>query len=213
MAIRYFTEFYKSSPSGDSTLFFLYIAYIKTGNIQKGINILEELARRKNPNPGIYLNLIKYYRENHLYYKVNDLINNTPPSVIKHIDRNLPLTKRLFTELLIGACTTNPVSEPLVFALKKGFIKPSPDGKFYGDDTIKFNYLIPALDDLIPTVNPANHIPLKNITRDSYLYLPIQRLIALGIIAPDEDINPEDYVPVSFALRAINIIREKEFIR
>ncbi|MEO0106473.1 MAG: hypothetical protein ABIL46_04005, partial [candidate division WOR-3 bacterium] len=212
-AVKYFIEFYKKSPSGDSTLFFLYNCYIKIGDIQNGIKILEELARRKNPSEKIYYNLYNYYHQNNLFYKINQMILNAPASVVQKFDLKYPLTKRRCAELLIGAISSSKINDPVNFVIKRGLLRPAPDGKFYENDTIKVNHLILLLDSFVQPVNPVNFIKLQYIRPDSYLYLPYLRLISLQILKPDENINPEAIATLSQALYAITNLKSKGFIK
>ncbi|MEO0124142.1 MAG: hypothetical protein ABIL69_09100 [candidate division WOR-3 bacterium] len=212
-AIKYFTEFYKNSPTGDSTLFFLYNCYIKIGDVQTGIKILGELAKRKNPSEHIYTNLFNYYHQNNLFYKINQMLLNAPQSVIQKFDQKYPLTKRRFAELLTGAISSSKVNDPVNFVIRKGLLKSSPDGKFYDNDTIKINQLILLLDSFISPVIPEINMNLKYIKADSYLYLPYLRLISLDILKPDENIDPESTGPLSMALYGITNLKNKGFIK
>ncbi len=212
-ATKYFTDFYKKSPSGDSTLFYLYNCYVKTGSTESGIRVLEELAKRKNPNEQIYHNLFNYYRQHNLYYKINHLLLNSPSSVLQKIDQNYPLTQRLCAELFTGTTTNTAIKDPIIYAIKKGYLKPAPDGKLYETDTIKTGIFILLLDSFLPVNNPDSFYTLKNIRSDSYLYLPYMRLVASGIVNFDENINPEMNVPLSQAIQAINLLKDKGYIR
>jgi len=212
-AIRYFTEFYQRSPSGDSTLFFLYNCYIKVGDIRTGIKILEELAKRKNLSEPIYSNLFSYYHQNNLYHKINQMILNAPQPVIQKFDIKYPLTKRICAELFAGALSSGKIDDPINFALKRGILKSAPDGKFYENDTIKVNQLILLLDSFIPPVNPENNFRFKYIKMNSYLYLPYSRLISLNILEYDENINPEASATLSQALRAITNLKNRGFLK
>ncbi|MGQ9700996.1 MAG: tetratricopeptide repeat protein [bacterium] len=212
-AIKYFENFYKKSPAGDSTLFYLYNCYNRTGNVAASIKILEELAKRKNPNEQIYINLFQYYREQRLYHKSNQLLMASPNVVLQKIDRIFPLTQKLCAELFTGATTSGRIDDPIAYAAKKGFLKQAPDGKFYINDTLRLDYLILLLDSFLPPVqlNPAYSI--KNIKPNSYLYLPYSRLVSQGIMQLDENINPATYASLSQALMAINQLKEKGYIK
>lgn len=212
-AIKYFTEFYKKTPTGDSTLFFLYNCYIKIGDIQTGIKILEELAKRKNPNEQIYLNLFNYYYRHNLFYKINQMLLNAPQTVVQKFNLKILLTKRLCAELFTGAISFSKIDDPINFAIKKGLMKSAPDGKVYENDTIRVNQLILLLDSFVPPINPEISIRFKYIKVNSYLYLPYLRLVSLNILEPDENINPEAIAPLSMALHAITNLKNKGFIR
>ncbi|MGB9721327.1 MAG: tetratricopeptide repeat protein [bacterium] len=212
-AIKYFTDFYKKSPSGDSTLFYLYNCYIKTGNIDASIKILEELVRRKNPGEQIYFNLFNYYRQTNLYYKINQLLLNCPVSVLHRFDRSCALTQQLCAEIFTGATTNNKIKNPIAYAIKKGFLQPAPDGNFYANDTIKLNNFILLLDSFLPPKNPDRFFLMKNISSDSYLYVPYMRLVEFNIIDFDENINPEMTVLISQAVQSINSLKNKGFIK
>ncbi len=212
-AIKYFSAFYKKSPSGDSTLFFLYNCYIKIGDIQAGIEILEELAKRKNPSAQIYSNLFNYYHMNRLFYKINQMILNAPQSVVQQLDQKYPLTRRRFAELLVGAISSSKIDDPVNLVVRKKLLKSAPDGKFYDNDTIKVNQLILLLDSFVAPVNPEFHIYFKHIKVDSYLYLPYLRLISHEILERNDDINPDTVATLSMALRAITNLKNKGLIK
>lgn len=212
-AIKYFENFYKKSPSGDSTLFYLYNCYNKIGNVTSSIKILEELTRRKNPNEQIYINLFNYYRQQKLYYKINHLLMAAPLPIVQKIDRIYPLTQKLCAELFTGATTNTRIDDPITYATKKGFLKHAPNGKFYSNDTLTLNYLILLFDSFLPPMQLNPTYSIKNIKPDSYLYLPYSRLVAQGIIEFDENIDPKKYASLSQALRAINQLKEKGYIK
>ncbi|MEO0137935.1 MAG: tetratricopeptide repeat protein [candidate division WOR-3 bacterium] len=212
-AIKYFTSHYQKSPSGDSTLFFLYNCYLKTGNYPSAIKILEKLARRKNPHPAIYLNLYQYYRHQRLYYKIPEMLSRAPKSALQKIDREVPLTRRCIAELLTGICTAQKIDDPIGFAIKKGFIKPSADGKLYENDTIKIYQLILYLDSFLPPVKPEKLLHVKNIRPDSYLYYPYSRLVSFGILEPDAEIDPQAYGTLSFLQRALINLKNLGYLK
>ncbi len=212
-AIKYFNGFYKKSPSGDSTLFYLYNCYNKIGDIETSIKILEELARRKNPNDQIYINLFNYYRQQKLYYKNYQLLMTLPFPVLQKIDQMYPLTQKLCAELFTGATTNVRVDDPINYAVRKGFLKHAPDGKFYDNDTLRVNHLILLLDSFLPLMQIRFDYSTKNIKSDSYLFLPYFRLVSLGILKLDENINPGAYASLSQALRAINELKNKGYLK
>ncbi|MCX7994616.1 MAG: hypothetical protein N3A65_02420 [candidate division WOR-3 bacterium] len=212
-AIRYFTLYYQKVPTGDSTLFFLYNCYLKINDHQSAVKILEELARRGHPDENIYINLYHFYQRNNSYDKMIKMLLNTPPDVMEKIDLKFPLTRRRVAELFAGIFSLKPVSDPINFVLDKGFMKPAPDGKFYENDTVKIYHLILFLDSYLPPVTPQSYIYLKNIKPDSYLYLPCSRLVSLGILELDENIDPEARCSLSQVLRAIMNLKNKGYIK
>jgi len=212
-AIKHFTDFYKKSPSGDSTLFFLYNCYNKIRDIDASIRILEELAKRKNSLELIYANLFNYYHQYNLYYKINQLLLNAPFSAVQKFDQRYPLTQKFCAELFTGATTNVPIKDPISYAVKKGYLKPAPDGKFYANDTIKLNNLILLLDSFLPPIHPERTFLIKNIGTDSYLYLPYLRLVSLGILQFDDNINPAANASLSQTVQAINVLKNKGFLK
>lgn len=212
-AIKYFNNFYKKSPSGDSTLFYLYNCYNKIGDVTSSIKILEELTRRKNPNEQIYINLFNYYRQQKLYYKINHLLMAAPLPIVQKIDRIYPVTAKLCAELFTATATSVQIDDPIAYAVRKGFLRHAPDGKFYDNDTLRVNHLILLLDSFLPPVQVRFEYSMKNIKPDSYLFLPYSRLVTVGILQFDENINPEAYVSLSQALRAINELKKKGYLK
>ncbi len=212
-AVRYLTQFYKKYPDGDSTLVLLYNCYVKLSDVEAGIKVLEELAKRKNPMEQIYVNLYNYYHQNNLYCKINQMLLNAPSSVLRKFDEKYPLTKRRCAELFVGAVSSTRIPEPINWVINKGFLKPTADGKFYENDTLRINQLILLLDNFIPPENPGISIRLRYIKPDSYLYFPYLRLISLNILEPKEDINPMEFAPLSLALFGITNLKNKGFIK
>ncbi len=212
-AIQYFTDFYRQSPAGDSTLFYLYNCYCKIGDTETGIAILQELANRKNPREQIYTNLFSYYRQQGLYHKVNRLLMSMPFPVAQQFTRRYYLTQRLCAEIITGAVANNPVKDPIAYTIEKKFLRPSPDGKFYENDTIKLCHLIILLDNFLPPDKPEHTYVSKHIRADSYLFLPYSRLVSKGILSPDENTNPEMNASLLLAVKAINALKEKGFLK
>ncbi len=212
-AIKYFTEFYKKSPSGDSTLMYLYNCYYKIGDIETSIKILEELARRKNPSEQIYISLFNYYRQHGLFYKVNQLILNMPLSVARKFDQRYLLTRRLCAEIIAGAITETEVKNPISYIMGKKLMNASPDGKFYEHDTLKVGTLILVLDSFLPAVIPEQIYVSKHIRANSYLLLPYSRLVSAGIISPEENIDPQMNASLTQTVRAICVIKSKGFLK
>ncbi len=160
----------------------------------------------------VYLHLFYAYRKNARYRDLYTLLTTTDRMITDAVNQHFSLTRRLFAELVSGVSMKTHYSDPITFVTSHGYMSYLPDGKFYGDDTITQGNLIILLDTFVKPVYPQNFFELKNITNRSFLYLPYMRLIDVGILALDPDLDPNEHAPISIAVEAIGQLKQRGYI-
>jgi len=175
------------------------------------MQILERLERIGSENENVYLNLIYYYRKNFQYDKLYNLIINLRPGVKKKFDMHYVLTLRLYAEILSGASSKMNIN-PITYARTQGYLFDFPDGKFYENDTLTMGNLIILLDRLIEPFYPEKFFLIKNISSHSFLYIPYMRLLELGVLEFNLNLNPEEPASVTTAAVAIAYLKKRGLI-
>lgn len=210
-ATKLFRSYYVEHPSSDTTLYYLYDCYRRLNQPEQEIRILEQLVNINSKDENVYLKLFYYYRKTARYNNLYELLIHLAPPIKSILDEHYTLTRRLYAEIVTGAAERSKSSDPVVFTVSKGYLPTCPDGKFYGNDTITNGNLIILLDRLIDPVYPQKFLVLKNISDHSFLYLPYMRLIHLGIIEFDPELNPGECASITMAAKAVANLKNSGF--
>lgn len=202
-AAKHFDSHYVKHPSSDTTLYYLYDCFKRLNQPGQEIKVLERFAEIGSKDKTVYLNLFYYYRKMSRYNDLYKLLINLEPSIKDIFNERCVLTRRLYGEILSGATKKSVYSDPVIFAVSEGYIPVYPNGEFYADDTITNGNLIIILDRLVDPIYPHNFFKMKNISSSSFLYLPYMRLVQLGIIEYDPELNPDECASVIMAAKAV----------
>ncbi|MBN2620669.1 hypothetical protein JXB22_06200 [candidate division WOR-3 bacterium] len=211
-AILYFNRYLEKNPGADTVLYFLYDCYRRQGDQSAQIGILETLAQHETRDPHVYTTLLRHYDTNNAYDRFFNLYGSAPDPVRPILDARYVLTRELYARLCAGATHTAAVHDPVRHAVVRGYLPSTPDGLYYEQDTMTVGNFIITLDNLLEPVYPKHFYPLAHISERSFLYLPCMRLIDTGILTYQRDIDPDMVVPVSMAVRAIQIMTERGYI-
>jgi len=212
-ASLYFNSYYRKNPQSDTTLYYLYDCYKRLNQPDKEIQILEQLKKIDSDDENVYLNLFYYYRKNAQYKDLYKLLLELQPSVKDRVDGQHALTRGLYAEIISGASRKFfRKMDPIVYATSQGYFPIFPDGKLYAGDLITKANLIILLDLLVDPIYPKKFFKAKNIPNNSFLYLPYMRLIELGILEFDPDLDPADNAKISVAVSAIVNLKKQGLI-
>ena len=208
-AADYFKSYHGQHPDHDSTLYYLFDCYKQMNKPEEQIDILEKLVDRNIPDENIYLNLIYFYRKYDRFKDLYNLLSNYPDEIQDNLDGQMALTRRLFAELLCGACRPHVNTDPLIYSISKGYLPLFPDGQLYAEDTLSYANLVILLDRLIEPQYPRNFFPMQNISTKSYLYLPYMRLVDSGIMPFDAYLTPDAPARISIAVYAVEALAQR----
>lgn len=211
-AAVHFNFYYSTHPGSDSALYYLYDCYVKLDEPKRAVDVLKQLAKMGTKDKDVYLHLFYAHRKNARYRDLYMLLTNTDRMITDAVNQHFALTRQLFAELVSGVSTKAHYSDPVAFVTSHGYMSYLPDGKFYGDDTITQGNLIILLDTFVRPIYPQNFFKLENITNRSFLYLPYMRLIDVGVLALDPDLDPNEHAPISMAVEAIGRLKQRGYI-
>ena len=139
-------------------------------------------------------------------------LDDLHPSIKPVFNEKHALTRRLFAEILCGATERSLYADPMVFAISEKYLPLFPDSKFYDFDTLTNANLIILFDRLVEPVYPKDFFAMKNIQNSSYLYIPYMRLIDLGIMPFNADLDPNAYAPLTSAVTGITQLKKRGLI-
>jgi hypothetical protein len=188
----------------------LYNCYTQLNDQDRAVKVLMRLVDRGNATTDIVQILFNYYRAHARYKDLYVLLTTIDLPEHHSIYERVPLTRRLYAEILFGAsAASTSASDPLVFAISENLIPACPDGDFYADDSITYGNLIVLLDRLVEPHYPSKFRNMSHLPNTSYLYLPYMRLIDLGLLDYDPELRPGDIAPVTFAVSSIERMKRK----
>jgi tetratricopeptide (TPR) repeat protein len=202
-ASHYFSEYYSEHPESDTILYYLYDCYNKLHQEERKVAVLEQFAKLNSDNENVYLNLFNYYQKNAQYHSLYKLLTELQPVMRDTMDKHYVVTRRLYAEIVSGAFNIAGRSDPMVFATSHGYLPLFPDNKFYDDDTITQGNLIILLDRLVPPLYPEKFYTMRYISNHSFLYLPYMRLVALGVLEFNPELNPSENARISTVATAV----------
>ncbi len=208
-AIGFFETYHEEHPDFDSALYYLFDCYSQLGRAAQQIVILEKLVEKGVDDENVYLNLIFFYRRHDRFQELYKLLLSLPPAVAKQVDKNTPVTRKLFAELICGAVSEKIRTDPMIFTISRDYLPRFPDGHLYEDDTLTMANLIILLDRLVEPVYPRNLYPMKHISTRSYLYLPYMRLLHFEIMQLNPYLIPDQYATLSTAVHALDRLKER----
>jgi len=211
-ATAHFNVYYYKHPASETTLYYLYDCYQKLNQPEQGIQVLQALAKLGSNDENVYLNLFRYYHGHAQYDEMYQLMINLKPQVKQTLDKKYILNRRSFAEIISGGLGKAGNTNPVLFAIKQGYLELMPDGKFYDNDPMTNANLIISLDRLVAPIYPKKFFPTKNISNHSFLYLPYVRLVELGILDFNPDLNPDGNATISMATSAIANLKKQGFI-
>ncbi len=171
--------------------------------------MLEQLAKLRSKDENVYLNLFYFYRKTARYKSLYELLINLESHIENVFNKYYVLTRRLYAEIISGATSNRNNSDPVVFAVSEGYIPLCPDGKFYGDDTVTIGNFIILLDLLVDPCYPQNFFKMQKIPNNSFLYLPYMRLVHLGIIEFNQELDPDASTSITLAAKAIANLKKE----
>jgi tetratricopeptide (TPR) repeat protein len=201
-ASHYFSAYYSEHPESDTTLYYLYDCYNKLHQHEKKVAVLEQFAKLGSKNENVYLNLFHYYQKNAQYYALYKLLAGLQPLMRDKLDKHYVVTRKLYAEIVSGAFNISGRSDPMVFAVSHGYLPLFPDNKFYDEDTITQGNLIMLLDRLVAPSYPEKFYTMRYISSHSFLYLPYMRLVDLGVLEFNSELNPADNAHISTVVLA-----------
>ena len=209
-AARFFEAHYKTSPQSDTVLYYLYNCYRQLNDQDRAVAVLERLVDKGKVTADIIHILFTYYRSHARYKDLFTLLTTTYGSDHPAPYEHVPLTRRLYAEILFGASTASTnTSDPLIFAITEDLIQACPNGDFYPDDSLTYGNLIILLDRLVQPQYPSTFRGLYHVPNTSYLYLPYMRLIELGLLDYDPDLRPNDIASVMFGVTCVQRLKRK----
>ena len=208
-AADHFKAYHDQHPEHDSTLYYLYACYEQMYKPEEQMHVLEKLVRRNTLDENVYLNLAYSYRAYSRFKDLYNLLSGYPDEIQDNLDKQLALTRRIFAELICGACKSNVTIDPLIYSISKGYLPLFPDGQLYADDTLSYANLIVLLDRLVEPEYPRNFFPMKNVTTKSYLYVPYMRLVDSGILPFDAYLVPDLPARITTAVHAVEILAQR----
>ncbi len=209
-AARCFEAHYRTSPQSDTVLYYLYNCYRQLNDQDRAVGILKHLVDKGRATGDIIQILFAYYRSHARYRELYTLLAGIHDSDHHSLYEHVPLTRRLYAEILFGASTASSnKSDPLVFATTENLIPACPNGDFYPDDSLTYGNLIILLDRLVKPHYPSTFLGLNHVANTSYLYLPCMRLVELGLFDYDPELRPDDIASVMFAVTCVQRLKRK----
>jgi tetratricopeptide (TPR) repeat protein len=208
-AVNHFVRHYNTYPGSDTTLYYLYDCYKRLDKQEPGVRVLEQLVRLHTTDKDVYLTLFDYYHTTSRYRELSTLLTTLNHPLNDTLNKRYVLTRRLYAEIVSGATTSSVPNDPLDFAITQGYIPEYPDGSYGADDTITTGNLIILLDRLVEPIYPINFYTMRHISDHSYLYLPYMRLVHLGIMDFDAELDPDTYAGITAAAVALTTIVKK----
>jgi len=208
-AAHHFSSHYVKNPHSDTTLYYLYNCYKQLSQLERGIEVLEQLVKIGSKDRNVYLNLFYYYRKTARYKNLYELISNLELHIGIILDECYVLTRKLYAEIISGATNRPSKFDPVIFAVSKGYIPLCPDGEFYADDTITLGNFIILLNLLVEPFYPQNFFRMQKMSNRSFLYLPYMRLVHLGIMEFDHELDPNESTPITVAAKAIANLKKR----
>jgi tetratricopeptide (TPR) repeat protein len=211
-AAKYFSLAYNNNIKADSSLYYLYACYRALNQQEKAVNVLEEFVKIGSEDDNVYLNLFYYYRKSQRLTDLFRLLVNLKISMKNVFDKKYVVNRRLYAEIVSGAFGKNVKSDPIVFAISKGYLPVFPDGMLYDMDNITVGNLIILLDRLVEPVYPKRFFRMKNISNRSFLYLPYMRLVDLGVLEFDDLLDPARNASVSMVVTALDNLKKRNLV-
>lgn len=211
-ATVHFNAFYSEHPESQTTLYYLYDCYKKLNDAKKSAQILEQLITIGSTDENAYLNLFLFYRRNKKYQEMFSLLDNLDPSINDILNKRHALTRRLYAEMICGACERSIYADPMIFAVTEKYMPIFPDSKFYDLDTLTNGNLIVLFDRLVEPIYPENFFVMKKMQNNSYLYIPYMRLIDMGIMPFDAELDPDAWAELSWAVNGIAQMKNRGLI-
>jgi hypothetical protein len=160
----------------------------------------------------VYMALFSYYHKISRYDDLYRLLINLDNPIQDSFNERYVLTRQLYAEIICGATAKFVHSDPIVFAMLEGYLPSFPDGEAHEHDSITNGNLIILLDKLIEPIYPERFFKMKNIASSSFLYLPYMRLVHLGIVEFNRDLDPEENAPITTAAQAVANLGKRGFI-
>ncbi|GAG71968.1 unnamed protein product [marine sediment metagenome] len=211
-ASEYFNTYYVKHPESETTLYYLYDCYHKLNQPEKNFQVLQQFVKLGSKDENVYLNLFHYYQKNARYRDLYVLLTELKSPMQDKLDEYYGLTRGLYAEIVNGAFGVKERSDPMVFAISHGFLPVFPDNKFYDDDTITQGNLIILLDQLVAPSYPKKFFNMKHISNRSFIYLPYMRLVDIGVLGFNPELNPVDYATISMVVTALENLKRGGFI-
>lgn len=211
-AVKYFNNYYNTHHESQTTMYYLYDCYKKLNNEPEAMHILEQLVNIGSTDENTYFNLFVYYRRNRNYQGLYALLNRLQPPIDHRLNEKHALTRRLYAEIICGASDRSIYADPMVFAVSEKYLPLFPDSKFYDNDTITIGNLIILFDRLVEPIYPKNFYSMTKIKNTSYLYIPYMRLVHLGIMDFDADLDPAEHAQITIAVTGIGQLKKRGLI-
>lgn len=212
-AARYFEAHCTSSSASDTVLYYLYNCYTQINAQDRAVRTLGRLVDRGRATPDIVQILFTYYRSHGRYNDLYELLTAPALSSSLALYERIPLTRRLYAEILFGAsAASSAASDPLVYAITENLIPACPNGDVYPDDTLTCGNLIILLDRLVEPLYPAKFLNMYYLPHTSYIYLPYMRLVDLGVVDYEPELKPGDPASVMFAVSCVQHMKQKGLI-
>lgn len=211
-AAKHFSTYYAEHAGSQTTLYYLYDCHKKLNQTTEAIHVLERLVKIGSTDENVYLNLFHYYRTNKLYNELSTLLNNLKPPIISIFNEKYALTRGLYAEIISGATDRLVYADPMVFAVSEKYLPLFPDSKFYDSDTLTNRNLIILLDKLVEPIYPERFYTMKRVQSNSFIYLPYMRLVHLGIMDFNADLDPDAKALIISAAKGIARLRDRGLI-
>jgi tetratricopeptide (TPR) repeat protein len=211
-AVIHFDVYYNEHPESQTTLYYLYDCYKKLKDEIKSVHVLEQLINIGSTDENAYLNLFLFYRRNKKYQEMFAFLNGLQPSINRVVNEKYTLTRRLFAEIVCGASDRPIYADPMVFAVSENYLPLFPDSKFYEYDTLTNGNLIILFDRLVDPIYPKDFFAMKKIQNNSYLYIPYMRLVHLGIMPFNADLDPGKWAPLTSAVTGVAQLKKRGLI-
>jgi len=211
-AAKHFETYYAEHIESQTTLYYLYDCYKKLNQGTEVIHVLEQLVKIGSMDENVYLNLFQYYRTNLQYNDLYTLLNNLKPPVASIFNEKHALTRKLYAEIISGATDRSVYADPMVFAVSEKYLPLFPDSKFYDHDTLTNKNLVILFDKLVEPIYPKTFYTMKIVQTNSFIYLPYMRLVHLGIMDFNADLDPDAKALVTSAVKGIARLKNRGLI-
>ena len=211
-AAKHFGTYYAEHIGSQTTLYYLYDCHKRLDQTTEAIHVLKRLVKIGSTDENVHLNLFQYYRTNKQYNDLSTLLNNLQPPIISIFNEKCALTRRLYAEIISGATDRLVYADPMVFAVSEKYLPLFPDSKFYDNDTLTNRNLIVLLDKLVEPIYPERLYTMKSVQSNSFIYLPYMRLVHLGIMDFNADLDPDAKAPVISAAKGIARLKDRGLI-
>ncbi len=190
---------------------YLYLCYRAIGDESMAIASLLHQIRLKSTDTLVYRISYDYFRKRGDYHRCFEILSAASTTIPKRLDNLIPVTRENLAFLFAGASNKFTGKDYIRFTEQTGIMSRFPDGNFYPQDRVTMGNFIIMISKLLPEKKDLEfslRSDLQKIDTRSFYYLPTLRLINYRIIEPGELLRPEEYLPLTLAIKSIQRLRK-----